>query len=231
MGDARFQLFPAGVSFFRCLYPPDPEAEEDEGNGKEREFERSTASIGREAEEFFEEIHRHTSEWGPKNSGSLNSLGDGGVVVFRALLLQLVLDLAPNGITGLVGWFEEAFGVLGDGLEVANEGGTDGIVFEEGLEAGVGRDVSVAIGEEVWQIFFKVGRSHGVEVGKAFTAHTATSLMPVGSVDGSGWRRSSRSLRRALWSWDLLFPVEHSSMVAISLCSKPSTSCRTKTMR
>lgn len=37
-------------------------------------------------------------------------------------------------------------------------------------------------------------------------------------------RSASRNLSRALWSWDLLFPTEQSSMAAISLCSKPSTS-------
>ena len=60
-------------------------------------------------------------------------------------------------------------GLVGDGFEIADEGGAVGIVFEEGLEARVLADVAVAVGEEVRQIFFKVCRSHGVEIGKVWS--------------------------------------------------------------
>ena len=41
----------------------------------------------------------------------------------------------------------------------------------------------------------------------------------------------SRSFMRALCNCDLLLPMEHPTMVAISLCSYPSTSCSTKILR
>src|SRR5207248_9987556 len=44
-------------------------------------------------------------------------------------------------------------------------------------------------------------------------------------------RRSSRNLIRALCNCDLLFPIEHPTKSAISLCSYPSTSCSTKIVR
>src|SRR5580692_9716547 len=159
-----------------------------------------------------------------------DGLGDGEVVVFGAHVFEFVLDAGPDGVAG-VGGLEEAAGLVGDGFEIADEGGAVGVVSEEGLEARVCTDVAVAIGEEVGEILFKVCRGHGVEVGETGIGHTATSLRLEGWADCSGWCRNSRSLRRALWSCDLLLPVEHSSMVAISLCSKPSTSWRTKTMR
>src|SRR5882724_4182699 len=43
--------------------------------------------------------------------------------------------------------------------------------------------------------------------------------------------RRSRNFIRALCNWDLLFPIEHPTKVAISLCSYPSTSCSTKIVR
>src|SRR5580658_1583158 len=60
------------------------------------------------------------------------------------------------------------------------------------------------------------GLLHGGTVaalgGIAHLNHHATSLR------WPEWSRS-RSFIRALWSWDLLFPIEQSSMPAISLCS------------
>jgi hypothetical protein len=41
----------------------------------------------------------------------------------------------------------------------------------------------------------------------------------------------SRSFIRALWSCDLLFPMEQPIISAISLCSYPSMSCNTNMMR
>ena len=43
--------------------------------------------------------------------------------------------------------------------------------------------------------------------------------------------KKSRSFNRALWSCDLLLPIEQPTIWAISLCSNPSTSCNTKTVR
>src|SRR6266849_1261679 len=139
---------------------------------------------------------RETAEDGPLLVDVvLNGLGYGEVevVVVGALQLQLVLDAGPDAVAG-VGGFEEAAGLVGDGFEITDQGGAVGVVLEEGLEAGVGADVAVAVGEEVGQIFFKVRRGHGVEVGKPWVGHTATSLKLAGWADCSGWRRSSRSL-------------------------------------
>ena len=112
----------------------------------------------------------------------LDGLGDGEVVVVGTLLLELVLNTAPDGVAGLFGEIEEAAGLVGDGFEVADEGGAVGVVLEKLLEPGIVADVAVAVGEELRQIFFKVSRSHGVEVGKFRVSHTATSLIPAG-----GW--------------------------------------------
>src|ERR1700730_10277847 len=95
----------------------------------------------------------------------LDGLGDGEVVVINALVLQLVLDAVPDGVAGLFGEVEEAAGLIGDGFEVADEGGAVRVVPEEGLETRVGADVAVAVGEEVGEISFEVCRGHGVEVG------------------------------------------------------------------
>ena len=83
--------------------------------------------------------------------------------------------LLQTAVAGL-GGFEEALGLIGDGFEVADEGGAVGVVLEKGLEARILADVAVAVGEELRQIFLKVRRGHGVEVGKVGAAHTATSL-------------------------------------------------------
>src|ERR1700744_3206060 len=112
-------------------------------------------------------------------------------------MLQLVLDAAPDRVAG-VGEFEQAAGLIGEGFEIADERGAVGMRFEKFLETRVGADMAVAVGEELRQIFFKVSRGHGVEVGKLGVGHTATSLKPAGWADCSGWRSSSRSLRRAL---------------------------------
>src|SRR6266478_4242690 len=111
-------------------------------------------------------------------------------------MLQLVLDAGPDGVAGLLGEVEEAAGLVGDGFEVADEGCAVGVVVEEGLEARVGADAA-SVGEDLGEVLFEVRRGHGVEVREPGVGHTATSSMPVGSTD-SGWRRSSRSLRRAL---------------------------------
>jgi len=109
----------------------------------------------------------------------LDGLGDRKVVFFGALMLELVLDAVPDGVAGF-DRCEEAAGLVGDGFEVADEGSAVGVVLEEGLEARVGADVTVTVGEEVRQIFFKVGRGHIVKVGKLGVGHTATSLKPAG---------------------------------------------------
>ena len=74
-------------------------------------------------------------------------------------------------------------GLVGDGFEVADEGGAVGVVLEEGLEARVGADAAVAVGEELRQVFLEVRRGHGVEIGESVIVHTATSSMPAGWAD------------------------------------------------
>src|SRR5271167_3385530 len=99
-------------------------------------------------------------------------------VVVDGFLFEFVLDFVPDGVAGFGGG-KEALGVFGDGFEIADEGGAVGVISEEGLEPGVGADVSVSVGEELGQILFKVGRGHSVEVGKVGVAgHTAASLKP-----------------------------------------------------
>jgi hypothetical protein len=87
------------------------------------------------------------------------------LVVVVGLLLKFVLDVVPDGVAGFYG-LEEAFCGFGDGFEVADEGGADGVVLEEGLKTRVCGDVAVSVGEEVRQVFFEVCRGHRVEVGK-----------------------------------------------------------------
>ena len=47
-------------------------------------------------------------------------VGRQGEVVVVELLLELVLDIIPDSVAGIIGGFEEAFGVLGDCLKVTN---------------------------------------------------------------------------------------------------------------
>ena len=101
------------------------------------------------------------------------------VVVFGGLLLEFVLDVAPDCVAGF-GGLEEALGGFGDGLEVADEGGAVWIVLEKGLKTRVFGYVAVAVGEEVRQVFFEVCRCHFVEIRKVGIGHTATSLKPAG---------------------------------------------------
>ena len=92
---------------------------------------------------------------------------DGQVFVFVGVrLLELGLDVAPDGVARLVVGLEEAAGLVGDRFKIADEGGAVGVVAEEGLKARVGADVAVAVGEEVGQVLLKIRGSHGVEVGE-----------------------------------------------------------------
>ncbi len=106
-----------------------------------------------------------------------------------------------------------------------------GLAWKKLAKRRVFADLAAAGFKELGEIFFELCGGHVVEVGCGEVFHRAASVKAFAGWRDCGSRRSSRSLRRALWSWDLLLPVEHSSMVAISLCSKPSTSWRTKTMR
>jgi hypothetical protein len=110
----------------------------------------------------------------------LDGLGNGEVVVVGVLLPEFVLNSTPDGIAGLFGEVEEAAGLIGDGFQVADEGGAVGVVFEELLKTRIGTDVSVAIGEELRQVFFEVCRSHVVEIREVGVGHTATSFKPAG---------------------------------------------------
>src|ERR1035437_782461 len=140
---------------------------------------------------------------------------------------ELALDLGPDFVARIFDGFEQAAGGLSNGFEVADERGAVGILGEELLQPGVLTDLSVAGGEEFGEIVFKLVGLQGVEadfVDVAGLTHFVASVVTSGWGGGLGLRSSSRSLRRALCSWDLLLPVEQSSIVAISLCSKPSTS-------
>src|SRR6185503_9178440 len=57
----------------------------------------------------------------------------------------------------------------------------------------------------------------------------------VGSGLGHGWSSMgpscARRRSRARCSWDLLVPIAIARRAAISSCARPSTSCRTKTVR
>ncbi len=103
--------------------------------------------------------------------------------------------------------------MFGDGFEVANQGGAVGLFLRK--VGGAGRCLR---DRHRWRRSqadaFRSRQGSFCQSRKVGAAHTATSLKPLGCAgweDGPGSRRSSRSLRRALWSWDLLLPVEHSS--------------------
>src|SRR6266404_615568 len=64
---------------------------------------------------------------------------------------------------------------------------------------------------------FTLPRNHLISTQYCFVAFSALLVLS-----------DSRSFMRALCNCDLLLPMEHPSMVAISLCSYPSTSCSTK---
>src|SRR5260370_17064168 len=74
---------------------------------------------------------------------------------------------------------------------------------------------------------------------KLFTVHTTSPRHASSSFPSHGLAafsallvlRISRSFIRALCNCDLLFPIEHPTIPAISLCSKPSTSCSKKIVR
>ena len=112
----------------------------------------------------------------------LDSLADGDVVVFGALLLKFVLDVAPDGVAGFDG-LEEALGVFGDGFEVADEGGAVGIVLEEGLKARVGARRGRLRWRRSQADIFQSPQESWCRSRESYAAHTATSLMPV----GCGW--------------------------------------------
>src|SRR5216683_1989039 len=148
----------------------------------------------------------------------------------RAFGIHLGLDSLPDVVAGLVSGLEEEAGLVCDVLEIAHEGGAVLAGLEVLSKIGILGDTVSAGREEVGELLLKLGAGQG-GAGLGVVGHFAVSLRAAGWLDSSGWRSNSRSLSRALCSWDLLLPVEHSSMVAISLCSKPSTSWRTKTMR
>ena len=135
---------------------------------------------------------------------------------------EFVLDAEPDAVAGLfLGGFEQLAGLVGDVLEIADQGGAVIAGVEVSLEDWIVRGAPVAGGEELRELVLELRTGDG---GDGSLAHRTASLRAAGWVDCSGSRSSSRSLSLALCSWDLLLPVEHSSMVAISLCSKPSTS-------
>src|SRR5947209_19701418 len=105
---------------------------------------------------------------------------------------------------------------------------------------------------DVWQDFLELLAVHFVHplptcfAGEPCARHPlsqAPTWLPVRAMDISSrsapfYRRAafsallsfsrSRSFMRALCNCDLLFPIEHPIISAISLCSYPSTSCKTK---
>src|SRR5579875_2842585 len=151
------------------------------------------------------------------------------LVVF---VIQPTLDLLPQVVARFMARLEEGLGGFRYGFEITDQCRAVRIGSKKGLQARVFRDFTGSTGEEIRKNFFELGRRKAVEIHIAQIAHWTSSRTPASSGGSwSGWRSSSRNLSRALWSCDLELPVEHSSIVAISLCSKPSTSCRTKTMR
>src|ERR1700749_1113439 len=90
---------------------------------------------------------------------------------------------------------------------------------------------TVRIGKDLRQMLLELGTVH-LRRDRDVLAHLAppcvTSNVPAVSRDSagaggsiSGLRSSSRSLSLALCNCDFELPVEHSSIVAISLCSNP----------
>ena len=77
---------------------------------------------------------------------------------------ELALDVAPDLVAGVADRLKEAAGGLGDGFEIADEGGAVGIAGEEILQPRVLADLAVAVGEELGKVLLELFGLEGVEV-------------------------------------------------------------------
>src|SRR5436309_3634410 len=109
-------------------------------------------------------------------------------------------------------------GLLRDVLQIAHQIGAGGTCFKMGLLVGI----SPAF-DDVRQHFLKLLAIHSVHPLR--TCSPATHRREAFSALLSFNR--SRSFMRALCNCDLLLPMEHPIISAISLCSYPSMSCNT----
>src|ERR1700721_1252116 len=134
-------------------------------------------------------------------------------------LFQCGLNIVPDLRAGIVNG-QQQLGLLRNVLQIAHQRAA----ILAGLQVFLRVQIFTRL-EQAGQLVLKNGAIDGgpVRCFPDITHRTASFLWP-------DFKRS-RSFIRALCNCDLLFPMEHSSIPEISLCSYPSTSCNTNTSR
>src|SRR5437763_2969241 len=139
----------------------------------------------------------------------------------QAFTLERIFNPGPDARVRIMHRQQQP-GLLRDVLQIAHQIGAGGTCFKMGLLVGI----SPAF-DDVRQHFLKLLAIHSVHPLR--TCSPATHRREAFSALLSFNR--SRSFMRALCNCDLLLPMEHPIISAISLCSYPSISCSTKMMR
>src|SRR5438067_3092482 len=134
----------------------------------------------------------------------------------EAFALQGILDVVPDLGTGITKR-QKQLRLISDVTQILYQIGTDGAALQV---LHLGR-VAAAL-ENIGQDFLKLGARHFLTFSAAHRRTAFSALLCF---------NRSRSFIRALCSCDLLLPMEHPIISAISLCSYPSMSCSTKMMR
>jgi hypothetical protein len=98
--------------------------------------------------------------------------------------VYLGLDALPDVIAGLVCGLEEKAGLVGDVLEIADEGGAGFAGLEVFPEIGIFRNTISAGSKEVGELFLKIGT--GKYASGLVRRHFTVSLRLSCAVDGSG---------------------------------------------
>src|SRR5262252_873922 len=117
-------------------------------------------------------------------------------------MVDALLNLLPDTIAGLLlNGLEEQSRLLGDVLKVINKSRAVFAGFEVLVQRRILGDAIVSGSKKVRQLLLKFSTRHGTKgidkVVVFIERHIAASLR-LASRTGSGWRRSSRSLSRAL---------------------------------
>src|SRR5438067_6442419 len=130
----------------------------------------------------------------------------------EAFALQGILDVVPDLGTGITKR-QKQLRLISDVTQILYQIGTDGAALQV---LHLGR-VAAAL-ENIGQDFLKLGARHFLTFSAAHRRTAFSALLCF---------NRSRSFIRALCSCDLLLPMEHPIISAISLCSYPSMSCST----
>src|SRR4051812_22957474 len=134
----------------------------------------------------------------------------------QTFALQRALDVFPHLRAGIT-QRQQQFGLIGDVAQIMYQIRTD----RTGLQVLHLACVAATL-KDVGQDLLKLCTRHFLTLSPAHRRAAFSALLNLSK---------SRSFIRALWSCDLLFPIEHPIISAISLCSYPSMSCSTKMMR